>query len=367
MNIYILKEHLLDVLNKTIGIIERKNSLPILSHVLLQASQNRLSVTASNIEIEIQAFCSLEQESNAEFTVNARKLLDIVKLIDDGTRIQLELINAMLHIKANKSRFTLGTLQTSDFPIIKSQDSILKFHIEENKLKGLLHRTSISMAQEDVRYYLKGMLFELRPHLLRTVSTDGHRLSLDEIDIGPIAIETNYQIIIPRKTILELSRILQTTDRTVGIDISSNHIRFYHPELNIISKLIDGRYPDYQRVIPNHIGNTLIIDRLQLKSAVQRSSVLSIDKYKAIRFEIKDNILKITGDNPEHEIAEEFLDVENFDAELSIGFNFAYLLEILNILDTQTISIGIAEDDSSTIIQSADGSGAQYIVMPMRI
>jgi DNA polymerase-3 subunit beta len=367
MKISILKEPLFDLLLKTTGIIERKHTLPILSHILFQATNNKLTITASNTEIEIQAFCHFDNEHALEFTVNARKLLDIVKLIDDGSLIQFELINNMLHVKANRSHFTLGTLQIGDYPIIQFQPGTLTFNIEEKKLKNILHSTSISMAQEDVRYYLKGMLFEINNTLFRTVSTDGHRLSMNELNIDPVALDSIFQSIVPRKTILELNRILQSSENVIGIEVSTGHIRFFHPELTIISKLIDGKYPDYHRVIPTQIAHTLVIDRLQLRAAIQRTAVLSNDKYKAIRFETNDGLLKITGDNPEHESAEEILELTDSPDNFSIGFNFSYLLEILQILDSSSISISISEDNSSTLIQDSEGNGAQYVVMPMRI
>lgn len=367
MKISILKEPLFDLLLKTTGIIDRKSTLPILSHILFQASTDKLTISATNTEIEIHAFCALNNSENIEFTVNARKLVDIVKLIDDGTLIHFELKGNMLHLKANRSHFTLGTLEAGAYPTIQAKPGSMKFSIQEKKLKDILYRTSISMAQEDVRYYLKGMLFELRQTSFRTVTTDGHRLSLDEVEIDPIAVEAPYQSIVPRKTILELNRILQPSERTLGIEISSGHIHFYHPELTFISKLIDGRYPDYHRVIPSQIQHVLRVDRLKLRSAIQRTAVLSNDKYKAIRFDVENGQLKISGDNPEHESAEEILELEDTPDTLSIGFNFAYLLEILQILESASISISISEDGTSTLIQASEGTGAQYVVMPMRI
>lgn len=367
MKLSILKEPLFDLLLKTTGIIDRKSTLPILSHVLFQASTDKLTISATNTEIEIHAFCDLNSSEAVEFTLNARKLVDIVKLIDDGSLIHFELNGNMLHLKANRSHFTLGTLEAGAYPTIQADPGSIKFNIQEKKLKEILFRTAISMAQEDVRYYLKGMLFELRPNSFRTVTTDGHRLSLDEVDIDPISLETPYQAIVPRKTILELNRILQPSEQNIGIEISNGHIHFYHPELNLISKLIDGRYPDYHRVIPNQIQHVLIVDRLKLRAAIQRTSVLSNDKYKAIRFDIENGQLKISGDNPEHESAEEVLELEQVPENFSIGFNFAYLLEVLHILESPTISISISEDSTSTLIQASEGSGAQYVVMPMRI
>lgn len=366
MNISIFKTPLFELLQKTSGIIERKNTLPIFSHILFNIDGSNLSITSSNTEIEIQAFTNIESSENFQFTVNARKLLDIVKLLDDGVLIHLEIKNDMLQLKVKKSIFTLGTLPPQDFPQIQSQLGTLNFKIEENILKNLLANTSISMALEDVRYYLKGMLFEIRNNSLRTITTDGHRLSLDEASFPQITLDDVKQVIVPRKTILELNRILQPTDRLVGIELSSNFIRFYHPELNIISKLIDGRYPDYQRVIPSNIVHNLNLDRLVLKSAIQRTSVLSNEKYKAIRFDISPGILKITGDNAEHEQAEESIEIDNRDLNFSIGFNFSYLLEILSTIDTAHINLGISDDKSSCIIQGIGETSAQYIVMPLR-
>lgn len=367
MNISILKQPLLELIQKTSGIIEKKHTLPILSHILFQIDKSNLSVLSSNTEIEIQAFTTIDFNNDFQFTVNARKLLDIVKLIDDDTFIHIEIKNNMLYLKANQSLFTLGTLPPQDFPKIQAQIGAFNFKIEEIKLKNILNKTSLSMAVEDVRYYLKGMLFEIRNNLLRTVTTDGHRLSFDEVQIPVTLTDQIKQIIIPRKTILELNRILQPTDRMVGIEISDNYIRFYHPDMNIISKLIDGRYPDYQRVIPSNITYNITLDRIVLKSAIQRISVLSNEKYKAIRFDFSPGILKISGDNSEHEQAEENIEIENQDLDFSIGFNFSYILEILNTIETSQVYLGISDDKLSSILYGVGDSSAQYIIMSLRI
>ncbi|MEN8250886.1 MAG: DNA polymerase III subunit beta, partial [Bacteroidota bacterium] len=238
---------------------------------------------------------------------------------------------------------------------------------QESYLKNLIRHTIFAMAQQDVRYYLNGMLFEVSSNSLRSVATDGHRLALSDKQKQKQNIDSLFQIIIPRKTVLELNRLLTFSDTEIGIDISSNHIRFYLPTITLTSKLIDGRYPDYLRVIPDELSKNICINRQQLKTALQRVSILSNEKYKGIQFEFSTNKLLLNAHNPEHESASETIDIEYPYEDLSIGFNVLYVLDILNTVESDDVIFNLHDENVSALIHSEMDEDTKYVIMPMRL
>lgn len=367
MNLSISKKKLFDVTQQVAGVVEKKQTLAILSNMLFELSSGRLTVLGTDMEIEIRSSVDIDTNENFSFTVAARKFLDIIKLLNDDAVVDLEYLNERLTIKTGKSKFVLGTLSAADFPQIEATASTQNFSIKESALKNLVRFTQFAMAQQDVRYYLNGMLFEISNDTLRGVATDGHRLAMSDKEKNHQEIDSLYQVIIPRKTVLELNRLLTFSDFEVGVEISSNHITFYLPTVTITSKLIDGRYPDYLRVIPGDLTKVVSMNRAELKSALQRVAVLSNEKFKGIYFKFDNNSLTLNANNPEHETAEEILDVDYQHEELIIGFNVLYLLDILSVMESDEIIFNLSDSNTSALIHTELDDETKYVIMPMRL
>lgn len=369
MKLNLSRETLLKPLQMVIGVVERKQTLPILSNVLLNLKDNKLSVMGTDLEVELVGQADMGQniETNEQLTLPGRKLMDICKALPEGAPIELYQDNERVILKSGRSRFVLTTLPASDFPSVEEQEGNLTFTIKQQDLRQLLQRTAFSMAQQDVRYYLNGLLLEIRPSLLRAVATDGHRLATSTMDIHTDT-EHRLQIIIPRKGVFELTRLLNDSDMDVSVTIGSNHIRVSSNDYTFTSKLVEGRFPDYERVIPKNSDKTITIDRDALKNALSRASILCNEKFRGIRLELKDNTLKMLANNPEHETAEEELSISYDKEPLDIGFNVTYLLDILNALNPGNVTLMFADANSSLLIKEADAdNNSVFVVMPMRL
>lgn len=367
MRFVISREALIKPLQLVAGVVERRQTMPVLSNVLLVVDQGLLSLTGTDLEVELVARIPVAEvvESGA-VTLPARKLMDICKSLADDARIEIECDGAKASLRSGRSRFSLSTLPAADFPNVEDSPEALTLSLPQSSLRHLIERTGFSMAQQDVRYYLNGMLLEVKDGLLRAVSTDGHRLATCSaaVDVDSTLF---HQIIVPRKGILELARLLQGGDTPVQLVIGANHIRAVVGDFTFTSKLVDGKFPDYNRVIPRNSDKTLLGDRLELRQVFTRIAILSNEKYRGVRLNINDGLLQVSANNPEQEEAEESLSVDFEGQNIEIGFNVNYLLDVLSILNTDVVRFNLSDSNSSALIQGFDETDAMYVVMPMRM
>lgn len=366
MELLIERSKLLPILQVVIGVVERRQPLPILANVLLAASADKIQITASDMEVELKTNATVKSSDKGEVTLPARKLLDICRALPEEAEIRLKVSGDKAQVLSGKSRFTLSTLPPHEYPIIDMQESAAEFSISQEALKDLLERTAFSMAQQDVRYYLNGLLLELTPTGIRAVATDGHRLALREIDI-PMKIKDKIQIIVPRKGVMELIKHLDAKDEEVRVQISGNHLRAMFGEVIFTSKLIDGKFPDYDRVVPEIAKQAVIADRETLRQSLTRASILSNEKYRGVRILLEKNRLRALAHNPEQEEAEEEVEIEYDGQEMEIGFNVSYLLDALAIIKTPKVRITAKDPNSSCLLLPADDDRCKYVVMPMRL
>ena len=358
------RENLLTALQSVIGVVERRQTMPILANLLLSAEQGKLSITATDLEVELVASAEIKSSGDGRMTVPGRKLLDICRSLPEDATLTVSQDGDKVTVKAGRSRFVLATLPATDFPVIDELAQQQTLMLAQADLRRLLDKTHFSMAQQDVRYYLNGMLLETDGKMLRTVATDGHRLALCEMDLPTKA--TGQQVIVPRKGVLELQRLLGT-EGEVQITIGSNHIRAQIGDVRFTSKLIDGRFPEYSRVIPAASPKAVVADREILRSALQRTSILANEKYRGIRLALKKNSLTLQAHNPEQEEAEEQVEVSYKGDELEVGFNVSYLLDALAAVDGNEVEIGVTDGNSSCLVRAPGATSARYVVMPMRL
>ena len=366
MNIIINREELLGPLQHVIGAVERKQTLPILGNVLIQSNQGQLSLTATDLEIEMIANLQVSTQDDFASTLPARKLFDICKALPDKCDINFNIEDSKVTLTSGRSRFTLASLPAKDFPRLDEIDTQIDFEIPQSSIKLLIDKTAFAMAQQDVRYYLNGMLMELAADNLKLVATDGHRLALSDYKVS-LPVSSVKQIIMPRKGVLELARLLTHEDNPAKVSISQNHIRIETDSLVFTSKLIDGKFPDYNRVIPVDGNKDLRVNRDLLKQSLHRIAILSNEKYRGIRLSLTNNNLNIQANNPDQEEAQEEITVQYAEANVEIGFNVTYLLDVLSVLDSEDVSIKLKDANSSCIITDPDSDQFRYVVMPMRL
>lgn len=361
------REQILGPLQAVIGVVERKQTMPVLANVLLAAKGNRLSVTGTDLEVELVATGEVSVAQPGEITVPGRKLLEIARTLPEKSTVTVTMDGEKIKIAAGRSRFVLSTLAASEFPVVDSVNAQQALTLPQSELGRLIAKTHFSMAQQDVRYYLNGTLLETDGKSLRTVATDGHRLAIAESVLATDGKSVNaQQVIVPRKGVLELQRILgQTGD--VEIMIGSNHIRLQIGDIRFTSKLIDGKFPEYGRVIPANPGKTVIADRESLRAALQRTAILSNEKYRGVRVSLANDALKLQAHNPEQEEAQDEVEIDYKGEEMEIGFNVTYLLDALSAVDTETVEIGLTDSNSSCLIRSPGTTQSRYVVMPMRL
>jgi DNA polymerase III subunit beta len=366
MKFTIHRETLLVPLQQAIGVVERRQTLPILGNLFLQASKNLLTISASDLEVEIRASIQTMVDEPGETTIPARKLLDICKALPEGAQIEFAFNESRVQIRSGKSRFTLATLPGDDFPLVDKIQGETKFTMPQEALRHLIERTSFSMAQQDVRYYLNGLLLELSSSRLRAVATDGHRLATCDADVD-VSLPGKQQVIVPRKGIHELVRLLTEGEEPVELEVGTNHLRATMRNVIFTSKLVDGRFPDYERVIPKGGDKKVLADRELMRQALIRTSILSNEKYRGVRLTLETNTLKIQTHNPEQEEADEEFEVEYGGKGLEIGFNVTYLLDVLASLRSDQVEITLSDANSSCLVQQPDSSQCRYVVMPMRL
>ena len=368
MKLNLQRETLLKPLQQVIGVVERKQTLPILANVLINAKDKKISITGTDLEVELIGQIEVDATvKSGQLTLPGRKLMDICRALPENAPIELYQEKERVVLKSGRSRFTLTTLPAVDFPNIETQKASLQFTLPQQELRYLLQRTIFAMAQQDVRYYLNGMLFEISNNNLRAVATDGHRLALNTVDVS-INTPQKKQIIIPRKGVTELMRTLNDDESIVTTTTSNTHIRVESDNGIFTSKLIDGRFPDYERVIPRSGNKVLQVDRDTLKAALSRTAILCNEKFRGVRFELRRNLLKILANNPEQEAAEDELSIEYTGSDLDIGFNVNYLLDVLNILKPGLILLTFVDANSSMLIEEPDNKDdSVFVVMPMRL
>ncbi len=367
MKFSISREALLKPLQLVAGVVERRQTLPVLSNVLIVAKGTELALTGTDLEVELIGRVSLEAAGDdGEVTVPARKLLDICRSLPDSANIEFSLKNQKVTIKSGKSRFTLSTLPATDFPNVEDSPSALEFALQKSQLKRLIDRTGFSMAQQDVRYYLNGMLFEVQSGFLRTVATDGHRLAMCTHE-ADYAVDSTHQAILPRKGVLELQRLLSDEDAEIKITLGTNHLRATVDDFTFTSKLVDGKFPDYDRVLPKGGSKEVVAEREELRQAFSRTAILSNEKYRGVRVQLDDGALTMMANNPEQEEAEEQVIVNYSGESLEIGFNVSYLVDVLAVLSGDNIKITLSDSNSSALLEETEQGDSVYVVMPMRL
>lgn len=368
MKFSIQRDTLLKPLQAIATVVERRQTLPVLSNILMSLRSNRLAMTATDLEVEIVADIPIEKADEGDITLPARKLVDICRALPEGAVINfdIETEKSRAVIKSGKSRFTLATLPAAEFPNIEDIKGLFDFRISQAILKRLMEKTQFAMAQQDVRYYLNGLLIEVTNNTVRAVATDGHRLAMckHEMDVSP---DQGIQVILPRKGVVELSRLLNDSDVSANITIGNNHIRISLQDFTFTSKLIDGRFPDYERVIPKNSDKVVVADKELMRQALVRTSILSNEKYRGIRLRLEPGLIQAQANNPEMEEAEEAIEVNYSGSELEIGFNVSYLLDALGAIETSDVNLALGDSNSSCVLTPSTNHECTYVIMPMRL
>jgi len=362
------REALLEPLQAVTGIIERRHTLPILSNVLLSRTDTHIEFVATDIEIEITTSMTAEEPGDdKKITVGARKLVDILRALPEGSEVTLALQDKRLQVRSGKSRFNLQTLSAEDFPrLALAEAPATSFSVPQKLLKSLVGLVQYAMAQQDIRYYLNGLLMVVEEGQLKLVATDGHRLAYASREVGGKNL-SKQEVILPRKTIIELSKLLEDSDDPVAIELSAVQAKFKFGNVVLVSKLVDGKFPDYGRVIPQNQPKKLKLERIALLQALQRAAILTSDKFRGVRWVLGEGSLKISCSNTEQEEAQEELDVPYKGETLDIGFNVGYLVDVLNNLDVAEVECGLGDANSSALFTLPGRNDFKYVVMPMRI
>jgi len=366
MQLKLTRETLLPALQAVANVVERRQTLPILSNVLMTAEEGRLNLLGTDMEVEVTVNCDAAIVKEGTTTVPARKLLDICRSLPAEASIQIETGAAKVKIQSGRSRFMLATLPPAEFPSVGSLDTTSEFSIAAADLRDLIGNTQFAMAHQDVRYYLNGLLLELSPDSVRAVATDGHRLAVCDRELAT-GVSALQQIIVPRKGVSELVRMLAHLDGEITVGIGQNHMRVAAAGQSITTKLIDGKFPDYERVIPKEGEKLVTADREALKAAFSRTSILSNEKFRGVRISLTKGLLKAAAHNPEQEEAEEDIEVDYTHEDLEIGFNVSYLLDVLGVLKSQNVRMELSDANSSCVLYAPEDMRARYVVMPMRL
>jgi len=366
MKFQISKDELLVPLQQVIGVVERKQTHEVMNNFLVRAQDDSLCVVATDNEVEHRIQIPLIVGEPGICTLPARKLVDICRSLPTTAQMSFEISGEKARVQAGKSRFTLATLPHEEFPEIESLDKPASVEVPQQELARAIRMTSFAMAQQDVRYYLNGLLLEMAPDSLCCVATDGHRLALHRTP-AEIAIEDKSSAIIPRKAIVELSRLLQDVDTPLRILMTDRHLQFNFGGLQMTCKLIDGSFPNYDRVIPLTGDDIARVDRETLRQALARSSILANETYKGVRVTLSNNTMGLKTNNPNHEEAEDELEVEYAGQNIDVGFNVSYLQDVLGVVETETAELHFKEDASSMVIHPDGSKDSVYVVMPMRL
>ncbi|NVJ51741.1 MAG: DNA polymerase III subunit beta [Gammaproteobacteria bacterium] len=368
MKLALSQQALLGPLQLISGAVEKRQTLPVLANVLLQVEDGNLSLTGTDLEVEMMAHVPLQGDYEpGEVTVPAKKFLEIVKSLGAEDQVRLELVENKVKVITSKSRFTLSTLPATEFPSLEESLGLIDIKLDVNELKSVISSTQFAMAQQDVRYYLNGMLFDFNPEQkLIAVATDGHRLAMSSTPVES-EVQDRQQAIVPRKGVLELNRFLTSVDEEIQLSISANHIRASSNHFSFTSKLVDGKYPDYEKVLPKGGDKLVIAGKGSLKESLQKASILCNEKFRGVRFNLQAGLVKIHSNNPEQEEAEIELEVDYNGPELEIGFNVNYMLDVLNTTQSERVKLTFSDANSSLLVEEVDGSSSVYVIMPMRL
>lgn len=364
------RDELLKPLQVVSGIVERRHTLAILANLLFKKSGHSVSFVSTDIEIQITTKADFGVGSeDITTTVGARKILDILRALPEGP-VSINLKDNKMVVQSGKSRFSLQTLAASEFPVMQTHSEAQAiWTMSQKKFRQLISQVYFAMAQQDIRYYLNGMLLVVEGKELIAVATDGHRLAYSqiELDIAPTGAGQKQEIIVPRKTILECQHLLQDSEEPLEISVSSNQIKLSFGDIELISKLVEGKFPDYQRVIPKGHKNTLAVNRDVLQAALQRAAILTTEKFKGVRFSLSNNKITIQSTNAEQEEAQEEIETNYSGDVVEIGFNVSYLLDVLANIKNEEIQISLGDANSSAVITLPGSESFKYVVMPMRI
>jgi DNA polymerase-3 subunit beta len=367
MNFVLNRNDILKPLQSMLAIANSKSTMPLLSCILFDIKKNNLKITASDLDTEISCDITVNCNSDIKFALNADKINSIVKNLNENAIIKISVDGNKVNISSNNSTFNLISLNSDNFPLIDSNISDQSsFDISQQKFHHIISKVDFSMANDDTRYFLNGMLWEIDSNLLRAISTDGHRMSITESIVDSKALDSVNQAIIPRKAILELKKIVDKTEELISICIGSNYLKAKFNEFTFISKLIDGRYPDYQKVIPKNNSKLLAVDKQVLKNSLNRTAILTNDKYKGVRLNISQNQMLLSASNPENEKAEDRVEVQYSDEDMELCFNYRYILDIINVISENTMTIYLDNPNMSALIKD-EKDNSLFIIMPMKI
>jgi DNA polymerase-3 subunit beta len=366
MKFKIQRDDLLNALQQIIGAVEKRQTMPALSNVLIKTTSDSVSLTSTDLEIELVTRLNMVVDEPGETTIPARKLLDICKALPADSDVSITIKDEKALVQSGRSRFSLVTLPAADFPSLDEISAGSEFELPQKTLKDIIEKTSFAMAQQDVRYYLNGLMLEVSAKVLRAVATDGHRLAYCEKETD-CELADIKQVILPRKGVLELVRLLENTEEKVKVILGSNHLRVELNNIRFTSKLIDGRFPDYNRVIPDDGNCIMTADREVLRQALVRASILSNEKYRGIRLILEDNLVRLQAQNPDQEEADVDIEVNYKGDNLEIGFNVNYMIEALNVTDSSMVQAAFRDSNSSCLLTFPDLKDCKYVVMPMRL
>lgn len=366
MRFSLQREVFLKPLTQVVNVVERRQTLPVLANLLAQVQDGQLSLTGTDLEVEMVARTQVDDAQDGETTIPARKLFEIVRALPDGSKVTVSQSGDKITVQAGRSRFSLASLSANDFPAIDDVETTERIRVPEAALKELIERTSFAMAQQDVRYYLNGLLFDLGESRLRCVATDGHRLALCEAPLDA-DIATKRQIILPRKGVTELQRLLEGGDRELELELDRSHLRVKRDDVTFTSKLIDGRFPDYEAVIPIGADREVTVNREVLRAALQRAAILSNEKYRGVRVEVSPGQLRISAHNPEQEEAQEEIEAQTSVDDLAVGFNVNYLQDALGALRDEEVVLQLRDANSSALVREAGSEKCRHVVMPLRL
>lgn len=361
------KDTLLKPLQAAVGVVERRHTLPILANILIEAVDDRTALVATDLELQITTWMAEASAAGTAFTVSARKLLDICRALPEGESVKLELDAEQLKLRSGKSRFSLQTLPARDFPRMQiAEGEGVRFSLPQGRLRHLLARVQYAMAVQDIRYYLNGMLISLQDDRLVVAATDGHRLALDATRLSQTH-EQGMDVILPRKTVQELIKLLDDSETPVEVQLSRSQVVFAQSGFELRSKVVDGKFPDYQRVIPSGYEKVFLIERQRLNQALARTAILTNEKYRGVRLALTHGSLRLACNNNEQEEAQEELEVDYQKEPLDISFNVQYLQDVLNNLDSEKVQCSFGDASSSMLITIPAEEHFRYVVMPMRI
>ena len=369
MQFSVKRDTLLQPLQTVQGVVERRQTTPILANVLLTCGDDSLAVSATDMELQLVATTALEGAQPGSTTVPARKLIDICRSLPSDSDLSLTLERNRVLLRSGRSRFVLNTLPAEDFPVFETPPAEARMSLAQGELKQLIDLTHFAMAQQDVRYYLNGLLLEFAEKRLRAVATDGHRLAIADLEIEQEGMLVPRSVIVPRKGVMELNRTLGSGEESIEIVIAANQVQIDLPNLRFVSKLIEGKFPDYDRVVPlvETCDKQVMVNRESLRQSLARASILSNEKYRSIRLNLQEKVLRVLANNPDQEEAEDEVEVEYSGEPLEIGFNVSYLIDALTVVPTESARLHLTDADSSCLITPDVGETCQYVVMPMRL